>query len=229
MKREDRYIIIKRKDLKEAGIPEDLLAYLDLILKLEEYRSYREIGPLEAIVVEHDWPEYDKVLKLLKKPKSKQVVLPKEELLEIIIKQGYLPGEKYWTNQNPHMPYFYHSMFGNCGKEPDLLYEWDSSWLTSSNPLKSVPFLGDPRDLGLGTRVEKGHIPDSVIATLMNHEPNLAETTRDGSWIFVRGPVTYGNLKYRALYSVPYGTLKGANCNKAKIDFRNPVFTIEEE
>jgi len=140
MKREDRYIIIKRKDLKEAGIPEDSLAYLDLILKLvEEYRSYRGVGPLEAVVVEHDRPEYDKVLKLLKKPKSKQVVLPKRELLETIVKQGYLPGNalhKPWTNQNPHMPYFYHSMFGNCGKEPDPLYEWDPSWLTSNAPLK---------------------------------------------------------------------------------------------
>lgn len=163
------------------------------------------------------------------KPKPKKVVLPKKELLETIIKQGYLPGEKYWTNQNPHMPYFYHSMFSDCGKEPNPAYEWDPSWLTSNNPLKSVSFLGDPRDFGLGTKVEKVHIPDDIITKLTEYDVELVRVTKHGEGVFVRGPVVKDNMKYRAVYFVARAIYEEANYDKSKIDFRSPIFTIEKE
>jgi len=92
-----------------------------------------------------------------------------------------------------------------------------------------VPFLGDPRDLDLGTKVEKGHIPDSVITRLKECEVELVRAAKQGAAVFMRGPVVKDNMKYRAVYFVPRDTLKRANYNKAKVDFRNPVFTIEEE
>lgn len=61
MKRENRYIVIKRKDLA-ANVP------LDTLEEFEEVFS--KVSPLlparECVVVESDWPEYEHVWELIR-------------------------------------------------------------------------------------------------------------------------------------------------------------------
>lgn len=61
MKRENRYIVIKRKDLA-PNVP------LDMLEEFEEVFS--KVSPLlparECVVVESDWPEYEHVWELIR-------------------------------------------------------------------------------------------------------------------------------------------------------------------
>ena len=60
MKREHRYIVIKEKDLQLAGVSQKEMKILEGILeKVRNARSHRGAIPLECVVVESDWPEYD--------------------------------------------------------------------------------------------------------------------------------------------------------------------------
>lgn len=54
-KRENRYIVVKRSHL-ERGQETRLMAFLDGVLRVE---------PVECVVVEHDWPEYEPVWQML--------------------------------------------------------------------------------------------------------------------------------------------------------------------
>lgn len=61
-KREDRYIVIKRKNLKYLS--EDQVSHLvNILTTIEYYQGFRE--PIKAVVVEPDWPEYETVWKML--------------------------------------------------------------------------------------------------------------------------------------------------------------------
>lgn len=65
MVREERYIVLKGKDV-ESGLTETEQAILlFLCRKVESHRE--EVGkqPLKAVIVESDWPEYEKVWELL--------------------------------------------------------------------------------------------------------------------------------------------------------------------
>lgn len=59
--RQGRYIVLKISDLERAGIPQECMDALNYImLRVAGYREY-EAGkpPLQCVVVEHDWPEYE--------------------------------------------------------------------------------------------------------------------------------------------------------------------------
>ncbi len=70
MKRENRYLVIKRSDLKGAEKllkPESWSAF-ELIEKLvNQIRANRGKGPLCCVVVEHDWPEYEPTWEAIEK------------------------------------------------------------------------------------------------------------------------------------------------------------------
>ena len=61
-KREDRYVVIKDKDLSRLH-SQQIRNLEDILDTLNYYRGLR--GPLKAVVVEHDWPEYETVWKMI--------------------------------------------------------------------------------------------------------------------------------------------------------------------
>lgn len=70
MERERRYILFKFSDLYAAlghkFIDDDDLARLTAIgEKIEEMRKWYNKPPLQAVVVESDWPEYEPVWKMI--------------------------------------------------------------------------------------------------------------------------------------------------------------------
>lgn len=58
--REDRYLVLKRKDLDK--LPAD--ARTD-VSRLLTYLNGFNVGPIDCVVVERDWPEYEAVWKML--------------------------------------------------------------------------------------------------------------------------------------------------------------------
>lgn len=64
MKLEKRYYVAKLSDLKELT-PEDLKTFNEICTKIEIGRGINGKKPFDAIVIENDWPEYDKVLEML--------------------------------------------------------------------------------------------------------------------------------------------------------------------
>lgn len=66
MEREDRYIVIKRKDA-EAYLSDGLKADLDRVCDaISERREADGRHPMECVVVECDWPEYERVWDMIK-------------------------------------------------------------------------------------------------------------------------------------------------------------------
>lgn len=64
--REDRYLILKRKDMDAAGLTKlERCALHEICMKVQQARHKRGAGILDAVVVEHDWPEYEQVWKLI--------------------------------------------------------------------------------------------------------------------------------------------------------------------
>lgn len=70
MEREERYIVLKKSDLKAAVasgrlLPEDLDEINNLQASLTTQRFLDGKKPFECVVVEHDWPEYEPVWKMI--------------------------------------------------------------------------------------------------------------------------------------------------------------------
>lgn len=59
MRREPRYLVIKHKDACAALSPNEIDTIVALHAKVEAYRKQRGAKPLECVVVESDWPEYE--------------------------------------------------------------------------------------------------------------------------------------------------------------------------
>ncbi len=65
MIREERYLVFKYTDL-EACLDDDDWDFLDDIrTQINSYRKLRKKEPLTCVVIEEDWPEYEKVWNLL--------------------------------------------------------------------------------------------------------------------------------------------------------------------
>jgi hypothetical protein len=64
-KREFRYAVIKRKDADAALTPEERDQLSDLLWKVACWRERNGKPPLECVVVEHDWPEYEPTWKAI--------------------------------------------------------------------------------------------------------------------------------------------------------------------
>ena len=65
--REDRYLVLKRRDLAEIGITEHEREVLDeLQHRVREARKRRGAEPdMLCVVVEKDWPEYEAVWRMI--------------------------------------------------------------------------------------------------------------------------------------------------------------------
>ena len=71
MKRENRYIVLKRADLtnlQNAGLlsPDDVDELESILERLWRIRLIEGKAPLECVVVESDWPEYEHVWELIR-------------------------------------------------------------------------------------------------------------------------------------------------------------------
>jgi hypothetical protein len=59
MMRENRYVVLKRSDIDAAGLTkEEYQAFYLACVKIEAMRELNGKQPLECVVVEKDWPEY---------------------------------------------------------------------------------------------------------------------------------------------------------------------------
>lgn len=65
-KREARYVVVKLKDVYEAGIPkEDIDAFNKVCDAVIAHRARVGKPFLECVVIEADWPEYEIVWEML--------------------------------------------------------------------------------------------------------------------------------------------------------------------
>lgn len=64
MKREERYLVFKWTDLEDLHTSYHN-SLVDIIKQVEQIRDRNWKAPLECVVIEHDWPEYETVWKLL--------------------------------------------------------------------------------------------------------------------------------------------------------------------
>lgn len=66
MKREHRYMVLKLTDVR-ASLTQDERQQLDALAdKVAGYRARVGRAPLECVVVESDWPEYEPVWKAIR-------------------------------------------------------------------------------------------------------------------------------------------------------------------
>lgn len=61
MERENRYLVIKCKDAIEALTVEQREALSSIAIAVTAHRLNNGKQPLDAVVVESDWPEYEQV------------------------------------------------------------------------------------------------------------------------------------------------------------------------
>ncbi|AAX78676.1 protein of unknown function [Pseudotevenvirus RB43] len=78
MNRENRYAVIKLSDTDHMDY-DDQLKLRALLRKLEKSRVKRGKEPLKAVVVEHDWPEYEQVWKMIETRVDKEDKINKFE------------------------------------------------------------------------------------------------------------------------------------------------------
>lgn len=65
-KRENRYLVAKRKDVIAALSIDEQIQLDRLIHKVDDYRQANDKAPLECAVIENDWPEYEPVWQMVK-------------------------------------------------------------------------------------------------------------------------------------------------------------------
>ena len=66
MIRERRYVVVKRSDALGALTSAEVNIFNILIDKVDTYRKAKRNKPeLQCVVVEHDWPEYETVWKMI--------------------------------------------------------------------------------------------------------------------------------------------------------------------
>ena len=59
MEREDRYLVVKHKDAALYLTATERLILIAIAEKVESHRINRGKAPMQCVVVEHDWPEYE--------------------------------------------------------------------------------------------------------------------------------------------------------------------------
>lgn len=67
MKREGRYYVLKVKDAQAALDADEQVVLSNLIEKMDQHRSKRGASPLQCMVIEHDWPEYEIAWQLIER------------------------------------------------------------------------------------------------------------------------------------------------------------------
>lgn len=64
-KRDSLYVVLKIVDIYKALTDSEIDSLVELVSKTTNYRKSVGKVPLQAVVVEHDWPEYELVWKML--------------------------------------------------------------------------------------------------------------------------------------------------------------------
>lgn len=65
MEREERYIVIKISDIETSLTEQEHWQLRNILRKADDYRKELNKPTLECVVVEHDWPEYERVWKMI--------------------------------------------------------------------------------------------------------------------------------------------------------------------
>lgn len=69
--REERYIVLKKSDVQKALTRAELNALTYLTVRVTDSRYDQGKAPLQCVVVEHDWPEFEPTWKAIEKRVSK--------------------------------------------------------------------------------------------------------------------------------------------------------------
>lgn len=72
MIREQRYLVFKYKDLDNCLTQEEFDILYSISVKVDNYRDKAKKRYLECVVVEDDWPEYEKVWEMLEQRIDKE-------------------------------------------------------------------------------------------------------------------------------------------------------------
>ena len=59
--REARYIVLKISDYNQCLTDKEVIELSNIVYKVDAYRRRQGKDILQAVVVEHDWPEYEPV------------------------------------------------------------------------------------------------------------------------------------------------------------------------
>ena len=65
MKRENRYIVVKIKDAEKHLSPHEFTRLRQLAKAVDNGRIQEEKHPMECVVIESDWPEYEKAWQMI--------------------------------------------------------------------------------------------------------------------------------------------------------------------
>lgn len=70
--REHRYLVQKRKDVQEALSAHEAFMLGKLLHKISQHRKSKGKQPLQCVVVESDWPEYESTWKAIEERVNSQ-------------------------------------------------------------------------------------------------------------------------------------------------------------
>ena len=65
MKREERYLVVKYKDMLKHLTIDEQMSLIELAKKVDAGRKSLGKQEIQCVVIEHDWPEYDEVWAML--------------------------------------------------------------------------------------------------------------------------------------------------------------------
>jgi len=92
-KRERRYIVLKTKDIEDALTDVGLNNLRDVCDAVEGLRTNREKPPLECVVIESDWPEYEIAWKMIQDRMTGKAALSQQDAahqqMQKLIHVGY--------------------------------------------------------------------------------------------------------------------------------------------
>ena len=75
MKRENRYVVIKRKDI-DKYLPDEMRRQLGFIIKaITHKRAIEDKKPIDCVVVESDWPMYEETWQEIEQWVHEQVTI----------------------------------------------------------------------------------------------------------------------------------------------------------
>lgn len=130
MKREERYALFKYADIDAALSDSDKLLLSAVVNKIDRYRKEKGKEPIKGVVVEHDWPEYEQVWKMIETRVNREETDRKfEKMLDNKERLGYffvvethqgtflITSDAHSTNRlTKYSGYKYRALFSpNCG------------------------------------------------------------------------------------------------------------------
>lgn len=153
MKREERYAVFKYADIDAALSDSDKLLLSAVVNKIDRYRKEQGKEPIKGVVVEHDWPEYDQVWKMVETRVEREENNRKfETMLDNKERLGYffvvethqgkflITSDAHSTNRlKEYTGYKYRAMFSpDCGFDNSEIFT--TSWSVHFKHVVQVSF-----------------------------------------------------------------------------------------